>query len=122
MKRILEWPKLQESFRYALKGFGYVLRREQNFRIQVAASVIVIIVMILLRVKSWEAVALLLVIGSVLILELINTIFEALMDILKPRMHHYVAIIKDIMAAAVLLASLGAVIIGLLILGPYVFE
>lgn len=121
MSPLLQPGRLIKSFQYALKGLMSAWKREQNFRIQVAVSVVVIIGMILLRVRTWEAVALLLVIGSVLILELINTIFEALVDILKPRMHHYVAIIKDLMAAAVFLASLGAMIIGILILGPYVW-
>ena len=121
MQSFLQPGKLLKSFRYALKGLITAWKREQNFRIQGVISVAVILFMILVRVRIWEAVALLLAIGSVLILELINTIFEALVDILKPRMHHYVAIIKDLMAAAVFLASLGAAIIGLLILGPYIW-
>jgi len=71
------------------------------------------------RVKPWETVALVLVIVSVLVLELLNTIFEHLSDILKPRLHHYINIIKDLMAAAVLLASLGAIVVGLIIFWPY---
>lgn len=117
--RIIDFRRFIMSFRYAKKGFIFAYQREQNFRIQLFIGLIMVILMIVLRIKIWEAVALLLAMGSVLVLELINTIFEAIIDVMKPRMHHYVAIIKNIMAAAVLLASIGAVVIGSLILYPY---
>jgi diacylglycerol kinase len=56
----------------------------------------------------------------VLVLELMNSIFERMVDILKPRIHHYVEDIKDIMAGTVLVASLGSALIGLLIFWPYI--
>ena len=77
--------------------------------------------MVYFQVKVWEAVALIIVMGMVLILELVNTIFEKIVDILKPRIHHYVEVIKDIMATAVLMASVGAAIVGIIIFYPYIF-
>lgn len=112
---------LLKSFRYAVKGFRYVLANEQNFRIQIIASIIVCFLMVYFQVKVWEAVALIIVMGMVLILELVNTIFEKIVDILKPRIHHYVEVIKDIMATAVLMASVGAAIVGIIIFYPYIF-
>ena len=53
-----------------------------------------------------------------LILEIINTIFERLLDLLKPRLHQYVKDIKDMTAAAVFISSLAAIIIGLIIFLP----
>ena len=58
----------------------------------------------------------------VLIMELINTIMERVVDILKPRVHPYVRLIKDLMAASVLLASILAVIVGLIIFIPYILK
>lgn len=75
--------------------------------------------MIVLRVTPLEAVALIFVIIAVLILELLNTVLEIFVDLVKPRMHHYSQIIKDMMAAAVLLASLGALFVGIIIFAPY---
>ncbi len=109
-----------KSFQYALRGFVYVFQHERNFRTQVLAATLVILLMLIYPLRTWERVTLSLVITLVLVLELINTIFEKIVDILKPRIHHYVEIIKDMMAAAVLIASIGAVVVGLMIFLPYI--
>jgi len=109
------------SLRYALTGLKFVWR-ENNFKIQVVIALIVIFFMYYFGLTRLEKVALILVIVSILILESLNTIFEHLSDILKPRLHDYIKIIKDIMAAVVLMASIGAVIVGILIFWPYLFQ
>ena len=107
------------SFRFAFRGFWYVIKNEQNVRLHLLASLIVIVLMVYFQVSLWQAVILVLVMSLVLTLELINTIFEKMVDVLQPRIHHYVEVIKDVMAAAVLVSSIGAVIIGILIFAPY---
>jgi undecaprenol kinase len=114
--------RLARSLKYAGKGLRQVFREEQSFRIQVMAGILVLILSLCFKVKIWEAVALILVVIVVLVLELINSVFERVVDVLKPRMHPDAETIKDIMAAVVLISSFGAVIIGVLILGPYVFN
>lgn len=116
---MLSFGRLIRSFTYAGKGLKQVLREEQSFRIQIFSAIAVLILSLCFGIKVWEAVALLLVIIMVLVLELINSVFERVVDVLKPRMHPDVETIKDIMAAVVLISSVGAVFIGLLILGPY---
>jgi len=111
--------KIIQSFRYAYRGFKHTFKNEQNFRVQLLIALVVIVAMILFHVEIWEAIVLLLLIILVLVLELINTTFEKMIDILRPRIHSYVEIIKDIMAAAVLISSVGAAIIALLIFVPY---
>jgi len=80
----------------------------------------IVILMFVFDIRDWQKVALFLVIFSVLAVELINTILERVVDILKPRVHPYAQLIKDIMAAAVLIASLGAIVIGAIIFYPYI--
>ncbi len=109
------------SFHYALAGFKYVWQ-ENNFKIQIFIGLIVIFLMFIFHLTRLEKVALIFVIVFILVLESLNTIFERLSDILKPRLHDYIKIIKDLMAAAVLISSIGAAIIGLLIFWPYVFS
>lgn len=109
-----------KSFQYAWKGLLYIFRHEQNFRIQCLATVLVCVAMIFFRVTMSEAIALILMALIVLILEILNTVVEKFIDLLQPRMHHYSKIIKDMMAAAVLLAAIVSCIIGAMIFFPYI--
>lgn len=60
-----------------------------------------------------------LIIMWVLITELTNTVVERVVDILKPRIHPYARLVKDIMAAVVLISSIMAVVVGVIIFYPY---
>lgn len=108
------------SLAHAWRGLLLAFKTERSFRIQVALALVAGIVLILIPFRNWERVMLLLAMGSVLVLELLNSMVERLVDLIKPRMHGYVHDIKDLMAAAVLLASCFAALIGLLIAKPYV--
>lgn len=119
---MFSFKKQFNSFKYAFRGFWYALTKEQSFQIHIIAALIVVFFMIYFDLKVWEYIALTLVITSVLVLELINTIFEKIVDILKPRVHPYAQTIKDMMAAAVLVASIGAIVVGLFIFVPYIFS
>ena|SRR4030043_2433409 len=111
--------KLAKSFHCAFRGLKYVLKNEQNFQLEILIGIFVILLMFALDIRDWQKVALFLVIFSVLAMELVNTIFERVVDILKPRVHPYAQLIKDIMAAAVLIASVGAIVVGVIIFYPY---
>lgn len=118
---VINWKTLSKSFRYAGKGILYAFKNEQSFRFQIVASIIVIIFMLLFSLSAWERIVLILLIFMVLILELINTTFEKITDIIKPRVHFYAEVIKDLMAAVVLLVSICALIIGFYIFLPHIF-
>lgn len=118
---LLNLRRLLRSFKYALRGLWLVMRTEQSFRLQAVIALIAIGLMVYFRIKLWQAIAIILVIIIVLVLELINTILERLADALEPRIHPYAEAVKDLMAAAVFLASVGALIIGCLIFIPYFF-
>lgn len=118
---MLNFKRLFKSFKCAFRGLFEVFKSEQNFRIQAAISLAVIFLMFYFRITAAEKVALLMLIIWVLVLELINSIFERLSDLLKPRIHAYVREIKDIMAATVLVVAAGAAVIGLLIFWKYIF-
>jgi len=116
----IDFKKLFKSFKYAFRGFWFVFKSEQNIRIQLIASVVVIIFMIYFQVTLGQAIILFMAMTLVLVLELINTIFEKMVDMLRPRIHYYAEVIKDIMAATVLISSIGSIIIGILIFAPYI--
>mgnify|MGYP003963063213 FL=1 len=83
------------------------------------ATVVVIFLGWYMQIKLWQWSLIVLMIAGVLILEMLNTVFERLLDLFKPRLHSYVKEVKDIMSAIVLVASIASVIIALLIFVPY---
>ncbi len=111
--------RLFKSFSYAIKGLIKVFQEEQNLRIQAIAGLAVLCLAWFFRVDRIEWVLLVMVIFLVILVEIINSAIERAADILKPRIDSYVKEIKDIMAAAVMVASISAVIVGIIILAPY---
>lgn len=111
--------QLGKSFVHAVRGLIYVFKNEQNFRIHTALTVVTVGVLYFFPLATWERVLIIILIVMVLTMELLNTALERFADLLKPRLNYYVGTIKDIMAAAVLITSLGALIIGIIILWPH---
>ena len=111
--------RLKQSFTDAFHGLKYAFQNEQNFRVQTTVAIIVLGLAAIFPLKQWETILIVIMILVVLVTELLNTALERFTDLLKPRLHHYVGVVKDVMAGAVLLTSLGAVIIGLFIFLPY---
>lgn len=117
-----ETKRLIKSFRDAGKGVKYVFLHERNFRIQLLMTVLVLVLTFVFELKQFEIIVILMLVVLVLILEFLNSALEKFVDILKPRLHYQVAVVKDIMAAMVLLASLGALVVGTIIFWPHVYE
>ncbi len=92
---------------------------EHSFRVQILAAIVVIAAMLYFPLDTWERVILLILIAAVLVLELINSVFERMSDGLKPRLHPMVKDIKDIMAGAVLITAIASVIVAVIIFWPY---
>ncbi len=119
MERIKQFS---HSVRHAFRGLVYAFRYEKNFQNEIFIAILVIIAMIYFDLSRAEMVALIFMIMTVLIMELINTIFERVVDILKPRIHPYAKLIKDLMAATVLISSMVALVVGIIIFYPYIME
>ncbi|MDD4477376.1 MAG: diacylglycerol kinase family protein [Patescibacteria group bacterium] len=113
---------LLESFSHAFKGLVYVFKSERNFRIQTLASLITVCLAVYFPLKAWEIITLILLILLVMIMEIINTALEYFSDMMKPRLHHYVGVVKDMMAGGVLLSSIGSIAIGLIIFLPRLID
>jgi len=99
-----------------------MLRNEQNFQVEILIGIFVVVLMFLFPTRKLEKIALFIVIFTVLVVELVNSMFERIVDILKPRIHPYAQLVKDITAAAVLLSSIGAIVVGTIIFYPYIKE
>jgi len=110
------------SFGYAFRGWWHVLRTQRNAWIHAVISTAVIIVSLWLRLPPRDLAVLLLTIAMVWAAEFFNTAIEAVVDLTSPVQHPLAAVGKDVGAAAVLIAALASVGVGLLILGPPLWE
>lgn len=110
------------SFRYAFEGWWYVLRTQRNAWIHAVISLAVFAVGLWLRLELRDWAVVILAMMVVWVGEFFNTSVEALVDMTMPEYHPMAKIAKDVAAAAVLVGALGAALIGLLILGPPLWE
>ncbi len=110
------------SFGHAFAGMGYVLKTQKNAYIHTVATISVILVALWLQISSISFAILILTIGIVWMAEFINTSLEAVVDLASPAKHPLAKVGKDVGAAAVLIAALSSVIIGIIILGPALLE
>jgi len=106
------------SFGNAFRGWWHVLRTQQNAWIHAVISTAVIIVALWLGLPPRDWAVLLLTIAMVWAAEFFNTAIEAVVDLASPVQHPLAKVGKDVGAAAVLIAALAAIGVGLLILGP----
>ena len=117
---MIKVKRLFKSFNYAWRGLFKTFREEQNLKVQFLAASLVVILGWYFKISQPEWLILILVVGLVILMEIVNSAIERVTDVLKPRINGYVKEIKDIMAAAVMLASIIALIIGLIIFIPYI--
>ena len=106
------------SFYHAFHGIWHVLRTQPNAWIHAVATASAIVLGLWLRLSRIEWAILALTIGLVWTAEFINTALEAAVDLASPDIHPLAKIGKDVGAAAVLVAAIISVVIGLLVLGP----
>lgn len=113
--------KFHKSLMAATNGIKETLIFERNFKIMLGMTFVIVGIMFYLPTSRAEKAILATTIFAVLTLEMVNIVIERLLDFLHPAHHEEVRIIKDLMAAIVLIASFGAVIIGLTIFWPHIF-
>lgn len=110
------------SFSYAATGIYFCLRTQRNMRIHVAAGFSA------MGLGAWLAVplvhlALVAVVSSLVVtMEMLNTAIENAVDLYTHRRHPLAKIAKDVAAAAVLVSAINAVLVGLMVLGPALYE
>ncbi len=110
------------SFKYAFLGVWHVLRTQRNARIHLSVALVVIALGLWLGLSRTEWAIIVLTIGLVLAAESFNTVAEAAVDLATAEFHPLAKIAKDVAAGAVLLTAITAVIVGLLILGPPLWD
>jgi diacylglycerol kinase (ATP) len=110
------------AFKYAFRGWWYVIRTQRNAWIHSVVTTLVVLMAFWLHLGRRDWAILLLTIALVWIAEFINTALEAVVDLASPRHHPLAKVGKDVGAAAVLISALTSILIGLLIMGPPLWE
>lgn len=110
------------SFGYAFQGWSYVLRNEPNSWIHAIVTLLILLLAFWLHIPARDLAVILLTIAVVWAAEFFNTAIENIVDLASPEEHPLAKVSKDVSAAAVLIAALISIMVGLLILGPPLWE
>lgn len=112
------FKKRIDSFKYAFNGFKILFKEEFNAKVHLVAAILAMILGFLFDLNTPEWIAILLAIALVIGAELINTAIEHLADFVSPEKRIVIQKVKDLAAAAVLIAAIVALFIGIIIFGP----
>ena len=113
----LEHPVIK-SFPLAIEGLKTAMKNEPNFRVHILIGFLVLLSGVILQFNQIELAILTLTIGIVIILELVNTMLEAVVDLVSPEVKKEAKLAKDVAAGSVLIAAIIAVVIGTLLFLP----
>lgn len=113
-----EWRRFGRSVRCAVQGVVHTVKTQRNMQIHVAAALIVLAAAWWLQIPRSDLLLVFAAIGLVLMMELANTAIEAVVDLLSPEWHAKAKVAKDASAAAVLVAAILSVLIGIAVFGP----
>ncbi|CAM3910327.1 diacylglycerol kinase [Deinococcus frigens] len=115
----LDLRRWWRSAGFAWAGIRHAYRSQANFRIEVWAGALALTVAALLRAPLAPVT---LACALVLALELVNTALEAVVDLSSPELNPLAKVAKDAAAGAVLAASAGALVVGLVVLLPPLWQ
>ncbi len=110
------------SFKYAFSGLGSLIRHEHNARVHLLVALLVIAMGFVLGISPVEWMILVITITIVFIAEILNSAIESLADHVSPEYSELIKRVKDYCAAAVLIAAIASVIVGLIIFLPKVIR
>jgi diacylglycerol kinase (ATP) len=110
-----------ESVNCAIEGILWAASSQPHLRYHFLAAVAVLTLALFFRISTLEFILLTFAVTLVIFAELINTALEVLVDMVSPEFHPLARRAKDVAAGAVLVASIGAALIGYLALSRYLF-
>ncbi|MFA5652121.1 MAG: diacylglycerol kinase family protein [Candidatus Paceibacterota bacterium] len=112
--------KRAESFEHAGRGILILLRSTHNLWLEITVFLLVILAGTFFHIMKVEWLMIIIVSGIVFISEAFNTAMEIDINLTSPTYHPYAKDTKDVSAGAVLLASILAVVVGVMIFVPYI--
>lgn len=110
------------SFKYAFRGLKAVISSERNAKIHLGFAILAILLSLIVRVSAMEFLFVFSSIVMVFFSEIVNTAIEKSLDLISQENNHLVQLIKDMMAAAVLVTALGAIVVAGVVFGPRFYQ
>lgn len=119
MNKLISFLRLRlHSFLYAFKGIYLLFGTQINAKIHLLVALFVLLLGFLFQLFWYEWALILFAIGLVFAMEAANTAIEFLVDLVSPQHNEQAGKVKDLGAAAVLIAAITALVIGLLVFVP----
>ena len=114
--------RLVNSFKYAYQGIIQAYKGEQNLKIHTFIAILVLVFGFFLKIKYYEWLICLGLIGLVIMAEFFNTAIEYVVDLASPKIHPLAKAAKDTAAAGVLMSAIIAAIMGGIIFIPKLID
>lgn len=111
---------LRGSFRYAGRGFRWVLASQRNMKIHLVIAAAALGAAAWFRVDARDLALVIIAIALVTVAEMLNSAVEKAVDLATPHYHPLAGLAKDAAAGAVMLAAFFSVVIGILVFFPHV--
>lgn len=109
------------SFNCAIEGILWSVRTQRHMRYHMLVAVVLLLVALFFHVSALEFILLVFAVVLVFMAELVNTSLEVVVDLVSPEYHPLARRAKDVAAGAVLVACIGAAVMGYLALSHYFF-
>ncbi|MDQ1095525.1 MULTISPECIES: diacylglycerol kinase family protein [Chryseobacterium] len=113
-------PPVHKSFLNAFRGIFLMVKSERNFKIELFAFVLNIVLIFYFHLSYFDTALILLVSFAVLAAEMFNTSIEKICDVVHPEFDKRIGFIKDVSAGAVLLMAIASVLVGIMVYGKYI--
>lgn len=110
------------SFYHAIMGVWHAIKTQPNLKVHLLIGAMVVLAGWWFDISRIEWLIILFTIMWVLVSEMINTSIEAVVDLISKEYSVEAKIAKDVAAGVVLVGAVGAVIVGVVIFGPYIFR
>jgi diacylglycerol kinase (ATP) len=111
------------SFKYAGNGVSYAFITQRNFRIHTFLAIFAISAGWVLKISNVEMSIIALTCALVLVLELLNTAIESVVDLtVKQNYHELAKIAKDCAAGGVLISAIASLLVAGFILLPHALD
>ena len=110
-----------ESLNCAIEGILWAARSERHIRYHFCAALAVLFLALFFQISALEFFLLVLAAVLVIFAELMNTAIEAVVDLVTNEYHELAKLAKDVAAGAVLVTSVGAMVLGYLVLSGHIF-